>query len=789
MKSIIIILFITLSVYASGQTGSIKGKVLLGANEPGQHATVALKENGKGTTSDKKGEFLLKNIKAGDYTLVVQYTGYLSTEQRVQIKPGEVTNIGTVTLKEADKAMPEIALTIITTQDQSEYVAKLPLKNMENPQVYNTIDASIMEEQVVTNFDDALKNAPGIEKLWESTGRANDGASYYSLRGFSVQPTLVNGLPGITNGSLDPANIERIEVIKGPSGTLFGSSLISYGGLINTVTKKPYDDFGGQFNLIARSFGLNRITADINTPLDTLNKLIVRSNMAYHSEQSFQDAGFQKSIFVAPSIKYKVNKKLTLDLSTEFLSAEGTNQTMLFLNRSAPLAYEDLDALDYDNYKSYTSNALSIKNPRTNLQSQLIYKINNHWTAQTAISRGSSKSDGYYTYLWDFADGTTFGRYLAKQNSTTYTTDFQENIQGDIEIGGMRHRMVIGLDYFQRNIVSNNTGWVGFGTIVDGIDNGDLTQSAADSALSGSAFSRSETKEQIYSAYFSDVVNITPQISIMASLRADLFNSIGNINDSDDNYDQFALSPKFGAVYQLTPDRLSLFANYMNGFSNVSPATVSDINGLNPTLKTFDPEYANQVETGIKSILLNGKLDLMLSYYDIMVSNKVMTDPSNPNNQIQGGKVQSKGVEISMNGAIAKGFNVLTGYSYNDSKVLENDESSIFAVVGRRPGEAGPHHLYNAWITYTLSGISARGLGFGFGVNGASERLIMDSDVTGRFSLPSYTILNASVFYKQPEYILTLKIDNIGDVEYYKGWSTINPQRPRSYSINFSYLF
>ena len=59
---------------------------------------------------------------------------------------------------------------------------------------------------------------------------AGDGAGYYSLRGFAVQPTMINGLPGLTNGSLDPANIDKIEVIKGPSGTLFGSSLISYGG-------------------------------------------------------------------------------------------------------------------------------------------------------------------------------------------------------------------------------------------------------------------------------------------------------------------------------------------------------------------------------------------------------------------------------------------------------------------------------------------------------------------------------------------------------------------------------
>src|SRR3546814_3383774 len=89
---------------------------------------------------------------------------------------------------------------------------------------------------------------------WSSDVCSSDLA-YYSMRGFSVQPTMVNGLPGLTNGSLDPAGIERIDVIKGPSGTLFGSSLISYGGLLNTITKKPYRGFGGEVSYVAGSLG------------------------------------------------------------------------------------------------------------------------------------------------------------------------------------------------------------------------------------------------------------------------------------------------------------------------------------------------------------------------------------------------------------------------------------------------------------------------------------------------------------------------------------------------------
>lgn len=94
---------------------------------------------------------------------------------------------------------------------------KMPLKDIENPQVYNVISKNILKQQAATTFSDALKNATGVSRLWESTGRGSDGAEFYTMRGFSTQPRLLNSMPSFSNGSLDPANVESIEVIKGPS--------------------------------------------------------------------------------------------------------------------------------------------------------------------------------------------------------------------------------------------------------------------------------------------------------------------------------------------------------------------------------------------------------------------------------------------------------------------------------------------------------------------------------------------------------------------------------------------
>lgn len=81
------------------------------------------------------------------------------------------------------------------------------------------------------------------------------------------------------------------------------------------------------------------------------------------------------------------------------------------------------------------------------------------------------------------------------------------------------------------------------------------------------------------------------------------------------------------------------------------------------------------------------------------------------------------------------------------------------------------------------------GFGAGLGLNGASERFVKNYTTTGNFTLPSYTVVNASIFYQAAKYRIGLKLNNAFNKEYYKGWSTINPQQPRALLANISYQF
>ena len=808
MRSILsVFLLVGFSLAATAQSAKIKGSVTTTNNTPLSGATIELSQTTLGTTTDENGNFILSNIPSGNYRLMLSYVGFKTKYVDLSVSENTTKDLGTFQLEEAQEMLGVVSINGKKhnkfTRETSVSVSKMPLADIENPQVYNSITASLLEEQVITNFDDALKNAPGIDKLWESTGRGNDGAGYYSLRGFAVQPTLTNGLPALTNGSPDPANIESIEVIKGPSGTLYGSSLISYGGLINITTKRPFYDFGGSVSYTSGSYGLNRVTADVNTTLSKEKNIALRVNTAYHTQNSYQDAGFRKSFFFAPSLAYQVNDRLSFYINTEFYKGKSTNQTMLFLDRGAQLRVNTIDELGYDIDRSYTGNDLYIETPTYSFQGQMNYKLSDNWTSQTAFSRSNSKSDGYYSYLYEgtqyttLDEGIALNRYISKQNSETIATDIQQNFIGDFNLGSMRNRMVVGLDYLKTNVINNNSPYITNGAIyignnlqefneeVLGItdpanftdDSGVLTQAGTDALLANGTINPSKTEQEIFSAYASDVINILPELSAMASLRIDRF--------SNADHAQTALSPKFGVVYQPILNKVSLFANYMNGFSNVAP--VDEVTNGVTTNRALDPEHANQFEAGTKLNLLNGRLSATLSYYDIQVRDRALRVDVDATNYFytQDGTQESKGFEASFVANPVDGLNIVAGYSYNDSKLTEGAAD----FVGLRPESAGPQNLANLWASYQLTSGKFEGLGFGFGGNYASENKIFNRNLGGAFTLPEYTVLNASVFYGTPDFRISLKLDNIANKEYFKGWSTISPQNQRSLLANFTYNF
>ncbi|MFT3934144.1 MAG: TonB-dependent receptor [Chitinophagaceae bacterium] len=753
---------------------SISGVINTSDGQPAAGVSVYITELSKGTLTNESGEFYFKNITAGTYNLEVSMLGFEKFTQTVTVTAGAVSRVK-ITLKSSAQKLEEVVVTSggnRFAKKESSDVSKMPLKNIENPQVYTIVSKELMKEQIVTDYNSAFKNVPG-------SGIAevrNQGRTTNISRGFATPQLVRNGVGSFTYTTIDPANLERIEVIKGPSATLFGSTLSSFGGLFNRVTKKPFDSFKGEVSYSAGSWDLNRLTMDVNAPLNNDKTALLRVNTALHSERSFQDAGFNRNFLIAPSFSYAVNDRLTLLLDVEMSMYKSVSPTRL-----APFTGGKAHTVtDYGmNYNlSFANNTINYTSQQYNIFAQIRYQISKSWISQTVLSRTRSSSDGYTVQLIMLTD-STLRQSVTNQEYPYYGTDIQQNFIGDFKIGSLRNRVVAGVDYYAlratRNDATVNMPALNFRKPGAAYNNFVITK-VAPLFNTATYVNFVANNERTYSAYVSDVLNITDRLLAMASLRVDRYVNKGTYYPSLDstagNYSQTALSPKFGLVYQLVKDRLSVFGNYMNGFSNVSG---SDFDG-----NTFKPNQANQLEGGVK--LEFSKITATLSYYDIKVTNVTRDDPNHANFSIQDGTQLSKGFELELIANPAPGLNIVAGYTYNDSRYTKSNAS----VEGLRPTTAGPPKMGNAWISYRLINGAAKGLGIGFGGIYGSES-VQTNTKTFVFTIPSYTVCDASLFYDKPRYRLGLKIDNLFNEKY---WSfRMAAQNPTRVTANITFKF
>ncbi|GAB3697108.1 TonB-dependent receptor [Spirosoma flavus] len=801
---IVLLGLLPLAVQAQ-QTATLRGTVTTSDETPAEAVTISLKGKGQGAITNSKGEYIVNRVKAGSYIVQVSAIGLKTAEKEVTVGSGETVTLA-FTLTENAAQLKEVTVSGSRinrfSRTSSEYVSKMPLKNLENPQVYNSIGKELLTEQLVFSVDDAMRNAPGVQRMWEATGRAGDGGGYYSTRGFIVQSQLRNGLAGNVTSDIDAVNLEKLETIKGPSATLFGSSLTSYGGLINRVTKKPYDTFGGEVAVSAGNYDFQRVSADVNAPLTKNRNLLLRVNTAFTHQGTFQTVGFNRNVAIAPSLLFKPSEKLSILLDAEiYRSTNVGKQLIFFYVPGNTLGATRADQLNVDYRNSYMGSGLTQQSNSTNLFGQVNYRISPSWTSSTNISTSHSFSNGIGPYFYLLPGGTTLGvnnivrADQSTRNSTNNVVEVQELINGDFQLGNMRNRLVLGLDYLRVN--SNQ---LFFGSVYDTVPveaNYDYSKfsGAALSALYASKapdFTYPVTGiRETYSAFLSDVLNLTDKLSVLAALRVDHFNNKGGTEGAAvAGYEQTAFSPKFGVVYQPVKDQVSLFANYQNSFANRGLYNAYDVTAPDSIARRFAKlEQANQFEAGVKLNTFGGRLTTTISYYDIQVKNLLRTDP-NPLAaarfaQTQDGTQVSRGIEIDVVANPFAGFNVVGGFSYNDSKLTNADAD----VNGRRPTTASSPVLANLWLSYRLPDYVVKGLGFGIGGNYASDNKIQNSISQGEFILPAYTVLNASAFYEHRKFRLGVKTDNFTNQRYWIGYTTMNPQKLRSVIGSVAYKF
>ena len=801
-KTLILLLGLALSSNSlSAQQGDrIHGKIMLSEKAPVKNAVLRLVNTSYQAKTNNLGEYYFENVPPGEYTLQVVLNDIELMKEPIHIQK-DVYEIPAIYAPLHNNVIEGITVYAVSRNKfldkDSTSVAKMPLKVLENPQAYTSINQQIMKEQLTYDISEVLKNVPGMVKMQGSPGRGSgDGSFYYSLRGFPTKVSMVDGVPATTNGEIDPADLERLEVIKGPSGTLYGGAVTSFGGLINAVTKKPKDYFGGEASYLMGSYNLNRVTADVYGPMTESRKMLFRLNAAYQYQNGFRDSEFRKSFFVAPTISYEVNDRLKFNLGAQIYNYEGTNTPIIFLARTRPYFAHNPDELGFDWKKSYSNNDITLKAPSINVKAEANYKISDKWTSQTLLSRNFRKTEGLYQYQFirGNVNDATLERNVQWQNSEASSTSIQQNFNGEFKIGSIKNKVLIGLDYLNQTINNNHSPIV----VYDNINGQTLAGYAnitRDLVLqkiqtSTAPLVRNNSASNLYGAYISNVTYITDRLITLLSLRMDHYESKGQLNLNNNtrtgDFNQTAWSPKVGIVYQILKDQLSAYGNYMNGFSYTAPVAqqLPDISG------EMKPQMANQWEVGLKGNLWRNKINFTISYYDILVDNiqrgsGVIRDGKEYNIVVQDGKQRSKGIEIETIMNPVQGLNIMAGYAYNHSRYEKADP----AVDGRRPESAGPANVFNSWISYILPIKGLQGLGVGFGVNRVGKQITGNKTVTGQFAFPAYTLVNASISLEKERYRLGFKMNNLGNVQYFAGQGVVVAQMPRNFVAEVSFKF
>ena len=690
------------------------------------------------------------------------------------------------------KNIEEVIINKMVKKLDTESSNKMPVKFIENPQVYSSIDKGILENENIFTVDDAYRNVTGLQKMWNPTGRAGDGGSFFVLRGFPSQASTRNGVVAPVTSTIDAINVETLEFLKGPVGTLYGSTVASYGGLINRVTKKPQQNFFGTVSASAGNYNTYRATADINAPIT--KDLLFRINTAYTNEGNFTktDAKNQYTTF-APSLTYNVSDKVQLNVDYELFNNRVTANPYFFYLSPKTLNgidnMKDLEKVAGLDYKeSYTGKDLYMTARNSNVFGNVKWEINDNITSSTYINNSDSYSDGYNPYFSISYDNTLSSYLVTRADQSTNDSkkswfQIQQNFNFNYDFSnGMKNRTVVGFDYMRtterlryKYLNSNFDTVAAAGADYSGMNAGALSALYANSAN----FSTWDYLRDLntYSGYISNLFTPVENLHIMAGLRYENNDYLGGTSGTNIElpFNQSAFSPKAGIVYEIVKEKFSVFGNYQNSFKS-NGYYASNVAG---DMVLSDPERGNQFEGGFKASLFKNRFNATVSYYNIKVKNQLLYTgeytASWASVQKQAASTLSKGFELEVNAYLVKGFSLVGGLAYNDTI----DESTDL-----RPTTAGSFWNANFNLAYQFVDGKVKGLGFGFGGNYAS-----DNNVTGDFILPKYFVLNANAFYDAKKLRIGVKVDNFTNEHYWTGYSTANPQKLANFLGTVAYKF
>ena len=649
---------------------------------------------------------------------------------------------------------------------------KLETPPLESSLVITTITEQLIEDQGARDAQDLYRNISGVS-FFSYAG--------VTARGFRQEEIFYDGLRGDPYAGFSVPqlfNVQRVEFLKGPNGMLYGPG--APGGLFNYITKKAQNDvLEGKVKAIAGTEDRWGGSAEINAPLG--NGFAVRGGLFYEDRGTFR--------FNAASRTMIADAGLSFDSGPVRVDVQATRYDQeLDANRLRGVPVDDNGEFLTDRRWNHNepSDFLNLESDvlQMRLEAEPLWGLKLDATARynTATEvqnyhepRGLFDSDN---------DGTIDAsiREFRDQMRKQETWSFGANAVWAVDLSAkVRNRVLFGLDHFLSDTVFQGRSLRGRTTVTPGLPNPlslfDPQYGLSDPATySQGPFTSTVTDTEQTGFYLLDELTIG-RLILTGGIRRDDADA-GGLVEGETTY-------RAGAVYRLT-DEVSAFGQYATSFEPQSASSQNPLAG-----GPFEPTTGDIFEGGIKTALMNGRIQSSLSAYRIRRTNILQADPRGDidndgvDDLVSLGEITSKGIEFDIAADVTPDWVVTLAYGYNDTRITGDNGGGGFSNnVGDRFANA-PEHQLGFWTRYQFPDL---GLAAALGGDYVSERVSIDGQPVN-----PYMVFDASLIYETGPYRALLRVDNLFDKTYAASGFIERtghfPGAPRSAFLEIGYAF
>jgi len=619
-----------------------------------------------------------------------------------------------------------------TVATEASVGSKTGTPTLDVPASVSVVTQKEMERRGVESLDDALAYTAGV--LSDAYGGDNR-YDFYFIRGFyqtslgSYRDGLPMRIPGFTGNRIEPYGMERIEVLKGSTSTLFG--LNAPGGLVNAITKKPTDY---RFGEVYTTFGENHIEAgaDVGGPIDADGKWLYRFTAKGQNGNDGIDNSNDDRIYVAPALTWRPTGSTELTLLADYYKRDGnTSHGIPYGSGIDPETY--LGEPDFDNMDTEEWN--------------IGYEFSHEFGNGLQFRQNLRYSDLDLTYesVYGASADPTVPRSAWAVYGDTQRFAIDNQLQYDADFGTIDSRSLLGLEYYYDKVNEHRV----FGS-ASGIDIHNPVYCGLDCLTLPPGY-HWEEEQNAFGFYAQEEMTFYDRFIVTLGGRYDNVNTETAYPEYDLAYSdrQEAFTGRAGLTFKPRDD-LALYANYSESFQPVSGEL---------GLQAPEPQRGTQYEVGIKY-----QPDFMNALFTLAAFDITQTNVPyyvTATTQAQVGEVRVRGIEFEGKMALNDRLNMTLTYSYWDPEILED---GISGNVGNKP-QLVPNNIASAWLDYTIPGQwHFNDLTIGAGVRYVGETY---ADNANTIKLDAHTLVDASLSYELfDNATLQLNATNLFDESY-----------------------